>query len=502
MRTKKSITNIFFNFSNQFITLILSFFSRNIFIHTLGVEYLGINGLFSDVLGMLSLADLGFNTAMVYSFYKPIAENNQEKISALITFYRKIYNLIAIAISIIGLCLTPFIKYIVNTDKSISNLEIYYLFALTGVVISYLFVYKTSIITADQKNYIVTRITIVTNIIKTIIQIISLIIFKNFIMYLSINILFNLLNNIIASHKAVTMYPYIKNKRNLPKSEIKNIFINLKSVFLYKLSSLMLNATDNILISIIVGTIAVGYYSNYLMISNKLSQIISLFFTSVTASIGNIIVKEKASKRYEIFSVEQSISFIISGIVIPCFTILINDLIILWLGKDYSLGYVLAIVLALNLYLSCVLQPLWSYREATGLYQKTKWIMFICAIINIVLSIIFGLLFGLSGIILASFIARISTYVWYEPHILFKEYFESPPYTYFKDLIKNFITIIIITVFLFIISSKFTSISFTTLIIKGLICSTVSILMILVIYKNSDGIKYLKKKLIRKKNKL
>ncbi len=498
-RTKKSIINILFNLSNQFITLVLSFFSRTIFIYTLGIEYLGINGLFSDVLGMLSLADLGFNTAMVYSFYKPIADNDQNKISALITFYRKIYNIIAIIILTIGLCLTPFIKYIVNTNKEIPLLEVYYLFSLAGVVISYLFVYKTSIITADQKNYIVTKITIITNIIKTISQIISLLIFKNFIVYLSINILFNLLNNLIASHKAVTMYPYIKNRTTLPKNDIKKIFKNLKSVFLYKISSLLLNATDNVLISMIVGTIAVGYYSNYLMISNKLVQIIALFFTSITASIGNIIVKEKANKRYEIFSIEQSISFIISGITIPCFMVLVNDLIIVWLGKEYSLGSNLAIALSLNLYLSCVLQPLWSYREATGLYQKTKWIMLISAIINIVLSILLGLVFGLTGIIFASFVARISTYVWYEPKILFKDYFDFSPNKYFINLLENFILIIFISILLFITSLLISATSWLTLIIKGSICIIVAILINFIFYKNSEGIKFLKSKLINKK---
>ena len=422
-RTKKSITNILFNLSDQIISLLLSFLSRSVFIYTLGVEFLGINGLFSDVLGMLSMADLGFGTAMAYSFYKPIAENDHDKISALITFYRKVYNIIATIILIVGLCITPFIRYIVNTNREIPHLEVYYLFSLASIVISYLYVYRTSIITADQKNYIVTRITIITNIIKTITQIISLLIFKNFIVYLAINILFVFLNNAIASHKAVTLYPYIKERKVLPKKEIKEIFANLKSVFIYKVSSMLLNATDNILISVIVGTITVGYYSNYLLINNKLCGLISLFFTSLTASIGNIIVKETYKKRYEIFTIEQSISFIISGVVIPCFMVLINDLIVVWLGKSYSLGYPLAIAVSLNLYLQCVLQPLWSYREATGMYQKTKWVMLAAAICNIVLSIILGICWGVAGIIFASGISRIVTYVWYEPQLLFKNYF-------------------------------------------------------------------------------
>lgn len=497
-RTKKSLKNVIFNLSNQFITIILSFISRTVFIRTLGIEYLGINGLFSDVLGMLSMADLGFNTAMVYSFYKPIAENNKDKIAALITFYRKVYNIIALVISIIGLSLTPFIKYIVNIDKNIPMLEVYYIFALAGVIVSYLYVYRTSIITADQKNYIVTRITIIINIIKTISQIISLILFKNFIIYLVINISFNILNNTIASHKAVTLYPYIKKRVSLPKSDITKIFTNLKSVFIYKISSVLLTATDNVIISTVVGTIAVGYYSNYLMVSNKINQIIALFFTSLTASIGNIIVKENATKRYEIFSIEQSISFIISGVVVPCFIILINDLVVVWLGSEYSLGYMLSIAMALNLYLSCVLQPLWSYREATGMYQKTKWVMFLAAICNIVLSLILGFLWGVIGIIFASAISRIITYVWYEPKLLFKDYFERSSKYYFIDIFKNFSIICTITILLSLISYFIKSTSWYTFLIKGIICASTSCLAVFFCYKNSDGVKLIKKKFLKR----
>ena len=151
-RTKQSIYNVLIGFLNQFTSIFLSFISRTIFISILGVELLGVNGLFTDVISLLSMADLGFNTAMVYSFYKPISENNTKKISALINFYRKIYNVIAFVITIIGITITPFLNIIINTDKNIPLLNVYYLFSLASVVISYLFVYKTSIITADQKN--------------------------------------------------------------------------------------------------------------------------------------------------------------------------------------------------------------------------------------------------------------------------------------------------------------------------------------------------------------
>lgn len=486
-RTKKATRNILINFANQFITLLLSFLSRTVFIHTLGVEFLGINGLFSDVLGMLSMVDLGFNTAMVYSFYEPIAEGDQRKIAALITFYRRIYNWIATGVATVGLCLMPFIPYIVNTEKKIPLLQVYYLFALAGVVISYLFVYKTSIITADQKNYLVTRITIVISIFRTLFQILLLLIFKNFIVYLMVGLIFNLVNNVLASHKAVAMYPYINNKEKLDKYEINEIFSNLKSVFIYKISSTILTATDNIIISILVGTVAVGYYSNYLMISNKLVQMIALVFSSLTAGIGNVIVTENAKKRYEIFYVEQTISFIICGIVTPCFFSLVNDLLVVWLGKDFSMGYEMAFAVTLNVYLSCVLQPLWSYREATGLYRKTKWVMATAAICNLILSIFMGKIMGVVGIILASSISRVVTYVWFEPRLLFREYFEKSCFQYFKDVVYNLCIIIILSVIFMIISQKIVVTGWTSLLGKGILYVIISLTVMTIVYNKTEG---------------
>lgn len=493
-RTKKSVINMGFNFMNQILMLILSFISRTVFIHILGVEYLGINGLFSDVLSLLSLADLGFNTAMVYSFYKPLAEKDYDKMAALTLFYRKVYNTIAFSVCTVGLALVPFIRQIVNLEKDVPNLEIYYLLSLVGIVVSYLCVYKTSVVTADQNNYIITRITIIINLVRTTIQILSLLLFRNYILYLIIGVICNVSNNLIASHTATKKYPFIKQKDlQLSKTEKKDIFNNIKSVFLYKVSSVLLNATDNILISTIVGTIVVGYYSNYSMITNKITTFYGLIFSSLTASVGNLIVKEKKEKRYEVFLCEQSVSFMISAIVIPSFAVLIDDLIIVWLGEGYVLDIGTVIAISLNMYLACVLQPLWSYREATGLYTKTKYVMLLCALTNVILSIILGLFMGITGIILASAISRIVTYVWYEPKVLFKEYFGMSPKSYFIDIIKNtvFIGVITTIIYMFNIYIKWNAYSWDKLFVKTIVVAIICIGVSFAIYSKSQGVKIL-----------
>ena len=207
-RIKNSARNMLSGFAYQFISLVLSFVSRTVFVHTLGTEYLGLNGIFSDVLNLLSMADLGFNTTMAYSFYKPLAEHDEEKLAGLIHFYKRVYNVIAGVVTVVGIAVIPFLKYIVNTEKEIPHLEVYYLFSLANVVISYLFVYKSTILTADQKNYKVVNISIWTSLLKTILQILALLLLQNYILYLAIGVAVQFFNNLMASREAQKQYPF------------------------------------------------------------------------------------------------------------------------------------------------------------------------------------------------------------------------------------------------------------------------------------------------------
>lgn len=495
-RTKYAMLNVLFGYSSQFISLILSFISRTVFLYVLSVDYLGINGLFTDILQMLSLADLGFNTAMTYSFYKPLAENNKLKIIQLISFYKKIYSIIAMVITVIGIAIIPFLKYIINVEDEIPLLNVYYLFALAGVVVSYLFVYKTTLLTASQKNYVVVKVSIITNILKTIVQVIALLFFRNYIVYLAVALFFTFINNYFASRCAVKEYPYLNEKvQQLNLDEKKEIFQNLKSVFIYKIAGLLLNATDNTFISVLVNTAAVGYYSNYLMINNKVSSVLSTVFNALTASIGNIIVTEREEKRYIVFQGLQYVNYIVCGIIIASYLALINDFVFVWLGSDYLFDNITVFAIALNLYFACILQPLWSYREATGLYKKTKYIMLITAILNIVLSLLWGKAFGIKGIIFASIVSRLVTYMWYEPFLLFKEYFNKPVKKYFGGIVFNFILIILDV---FIIECLFRKLCVDTwfkLIFKLLVIFLYNIVFFVLIYRRSEGFKIIENKI-------
>lgn len=436
-RSKNAGRNIQVAIFNKLFTLLLVFVSRKIFIVYIGVEYLGINSLFSNVLTLLSMADLGLGTAMNVSLYKPIAEKDTRKLSALLRYYKKIYNYIAVSVAVIGCILLPFLKYIVNLDQGIPYIQLYYLVFLSNTVISYLFVYKSSIINADQNNYIVNKIAIFVNTIKVLLQIVVVILFKLYILYIILDVCGTFINNLLISRTVDKQYPFLKEKEYLSDNEKKQLTNNISSVFLYKISWCLINGTDNILMSILIGTTFVGYYTNYFTITSNIEAIIALIFTSLTAGIGNLIATEKAEQRFKTFASMQMVSYWLCAIAVCTSYLLIDDFIVLWLGKEYVLDKLITIAIVLNLYFSICMRPVWTFREGTGMYRQIRYVMLATAILNMVLSIILGRMIGLSGIIFATSISKILTYFWYEPAILYRSFFNKKPSTYFIGQLMN-----------------------------------------------------------------
>ena len=503
-RSKRTAQNAVMGFTYQFVTMILGFVSRVVFLRTIGVEFLGLNGIFGDVLTLLSMADLGFSTAMAYSFYKPLADGDKDAIAALVAFYKRIYNIIAMAVLLIGLAVIPFLRLIVKTEQDIPLLEVYYLFSLARVATSYLFVYKTTLLTADQKDYKVVLIRMIMNISRVCLQLLMLVVFKSYILYLSVATAMGILNNLIVSKKAEKEYPYIKDLRGKYVSD-KNlrgrIVENMKSVFIYKLSTTVFSATDNIIISAVISTAAVGLYSNYLNLSQKLLLMEQILFSSMTASIGNVIAKENADKKYKVFQSIQSVSLILCGVITSCYCLLADDFVGIVYGKEYALPFIVVIAVTVNAYFSCALQPLWLYRDATGLYRKTKYIMLVATIENIVLSIILGKIIGIAGVIFASAISRLTTYCWYEPRLLYKEYFDRTAGKYYFQILTNVLLCLVAIVSIGFIVSGMKVTGWVSFGVKGVIVGALSFLIFMGIYFKTEGaqniIKKIREKLVR-----
>ncbi len=495
-RTTNTIYNLIGNFIYQFVILILAFATRRVFIGSLGAEYLGINGLFNNIITVLSLAELGIGNALYYSMYRQIANNNKEQLSALTAYYKTLYNRIAIAVFIIGICFIPVLRLIVNLESEMPHLEIYYLISLISSATSYLFVYKTSIINADQSGYIIKWLNIIIQVFKAIVGILILRFIKNYLVYITVEVLIGIIGNYVCSKYAEKLYPFIKNKNELEKEEKKKIWSNIKDMFFYKFSGVILNNTDNIIISVLCGTSMVGFYSNYLMIYNKISSISSIIFDSFNSSIGNLNVVASNERKYEIFKTISFLSFWIFSIACIGVYFVGEDVIRIMSGKEmYILEKSILIITLLVFYLKVTKHPILLYRDTTGLFMLCKYSILASAILNIALSIIFGKLYGLFGIILATLVSRLLCDVWYEPYILYSKIFHKKVrYYYLEQMGYILLTIVLI----FILTPLIGLINIDNLYIRAtiefMICLIIpNIIYLIIFHKNKDFI-YLRDK--------
>lgn len=470
-RTAKSIRNMIYSILNNTVGIISIIISRIVFLYVLDAEYLGINTLFTEILSVLSISDLGIGSVMLYSYFEPLANHDEKKLISLTKLYKKIYICISIAVGVIGLLFIPVLPMIVKTEQIIPHLYVYYLIFLANTVVSYLFIYKTTILNADQNNYILSKVNLFGKIILTIVQIIILILTKNNILYLSASLLCTILTNLVQSHYADKIYPFLRESSypalsNEEKTEIKK---SIRDGFIYKISGIFMNSTDNTLISVLINTVTVGIFNNYSYITTQVGKISSILFGNLVGGIGNLIVTEEPEKRKNVFWMLHSISSIISEISIVCLVFLLSDFVRIWLGSEYVLSRFVVYALCCNVYFSISLLPLWLYRDATAMFRKIKYIMLLCGIINLVLSIITGIKWGLAGIILSSAIARFVTYFWYEPLLLFRDFFVSKPYNYYLSHGINIFGILIISILLSIPCGNFIPQNFVEFLLKAII---------------------------------
>lgn len=488
-RAKKSAINIVVNIGYQIFTILMSFITRTIFIHVLGTEYLGINSLFTNILSVLSLAELGIGTAMVYCMYKPLANKDTEKLASLIQYFKVLYIRIACIVFIAGICLIPFLKYIINLESDIPNITLFYILYILDTVVSYLCVYKTSILTADQNTYVLKLYRMIFDVIRVILQVFVLLVLKNYIAYIIVQISCSVVNNIFSARYVNKKYSYINKKVDpIEKQEKALIWKNIKAIFSYKIGGVILNNTDQLLISSLISTKVVGLYSNYYMPINAVMGITSSVFIGLQASIGNLAVESNEKRQYEIFNILNICSFWLYGFFTICFCVLLQDFIKLWIGEKYLLSNSLVYIISCTYYLTGVLYPIWCYRETVGLFQHTRNIMIYASALNLIFSVILGKVLGLEGILLATVIARVLTNIWFEPYKLFSIYFKKNVTNYY---IKQIFQVVIIILSVICIN-KITSFihienELIHFLIKGIICVLISnIMIILCIFRTSE----------------
>lgn len=491
-RVKNTVRNSVVGIFSYLLTSVLTFVSRVVFIQYLGEQYLGISGLYSNVLAVLALSDLGVNTVMVYSLYRPIAEHDTQRISVLIRYFKKLYGLVAIVITALGILCIPLLPYIVN-DSLLTQQELirYYLLVLANSVCSYLAISKSTLIRADQNINIIQGVQAATSFLMHTAQIIILITTRNYTLYLVMPIISTLTNNVLLTFIADRKYPYLAEKVDdkVVEKEIRvKLLSNLKATFLYKLGATIINSTDNILISIMLGTVVVGYYNNYYTVVTMVNAIINIGINSVLASIGNYYATKEVQDRFGLFKLLLFGFYALASFCAASYLAIFDDFIAWWIGDYFVLDSVFLAALVANCTVACISNPLWMSRESSGVFKSVRYVMIAAALINIALSIILGNAMGLAGIILATALARIFTLFWYEPRILCKEIFKVHTFKYWSYILRLLVAMVP-SIICGLLIHQYRTKSLILMVLKVLLCGIVSLASYLGFFHKSAEVK-------------
>lgn len=444
-RIQQAKKNIAFGFISNLVILIMNFLQRTIFIYVLGKTLLGVNGLFTGILSMLSMAELGIGTALNYSLYKPVAEHDYEKVKSFMRLYKKAYLAIAGVITLIGLALVPFLKYLVKNpgDLEIRELTVYYLIFLFNTVSTYFVAYKYSLVNAEQRNYIQTNITTITKIASFTVQIIVLLVSRSFLCYLLAQAAVELLQKIFVSRYLNRLYPYLrdKNVKKLAKEETDVVVNKTKALMCHKIGDVARLQTDSIIIAALIDVEVNGIMDNYNYIITYVANFVNIIFNSVLSGFGNLVATESKEKQYEVFRVYRFFACWLYGFTAVGFWYLLSPLIgDLWLTRDWTVGQGIVTLILIDFYFKGGRVILNNFKIAAGAFEKDRYLALIQGAVNLILSIALVQVIGLAGVYVGTVFSGVMSNV-IQPFIVYHDCFERRVRGYFADALKYILVI-------------------------------------------------------------
>ncbi len=492
MRKIKSILNMLGTLGSYIVSMLFQFVTQSCIIKLLGIEYSGVNGLFTNIITMLSIAELGIGTTIIFKLYKPLAENNKEKIKSWLNFYKQCYFVIALLVTIIGLLLIPFVPVIVGSVSISENIIFLYLIYLADTILSYIMTYKRSLLYADQKNYIINIVHMLYMIFMNITQILVLYFTKNYIIFLCVKILYRIIENVIINLYVDNKYPYILEKSNeLPKEEKKDVLVRIRAMFLQKVSFVVNKGIDSVIISLFMNVSMVGYYTNYNLIVTSLCSIIFQILSSITASVGNLLTENNIEKNYSIYKKISMLNSAFTGIIITGFCCVITQFISMWVGEQYLLPWYIVLSFAIYIYSDSIRRAITIFKEAAGICKEDRYMYIIMALLNLIASIFLCELIGLSGVILGTAMSYIFLIFYSYPKYIFKPIFKKRYIYYYLDMIKYIIYMIVSTLIaIFVI--KFINVNnyILSFLINGTIAVCINLLTFVVFFFRTEEFHY------------
>lgn len=500
-RTKNTIRNIFTGLINKIIMLFFPFIIRTLLIKNLGSEYLGLSSLFSSILQVLNLSELGFSSAIIFCMYKPMAEKDKDKICALLNFYKKTYRIIGIIILSIGIILLPFLPNLIHgTYPETINIYLLYSIYLINTSITYfLFAYKSALLIAQQRNDVVSNINTIICLIQYIIQIAIICVLKNYYLYVLVQFFMNVINNILIDIVSRKRYPEYQCKGNIDSKEKKEIGKKIYGLLLQKISSVTRNSFDSIFISAFMGLNVVAIYNNYYYILNAVAGLLTIVATSMSASVGNTIITESKETNFDNMMKFDFIYMWIVGICSISLICLYQPFMKIWMGNEYLFSFNTVICFCIYFYTLKMGDIRGIYYSATGLWYQGKYRAVAESILNVFLNLILGKIFGVKGIIIATEISLFLINFIYGSTIIFKYYFKNNKLIeYFKYHCIYIIATLVCAFITYNVSECIKADGIIKLLLTALICITLPNAYYLIIYRNNKYYNLSKKFVLEK----
>ena len=491
-RVEKSFKNSLYGIIGLFLNALVAFIARSVFIKLLGSAYNGLNGLFTNILQVLNLAELGFASSVAYALYKPLKDGDERNTAMIMSYFAKIYRIIALIVAVAGCCCVPFLQYLIAEDIStlpfsLLELRLYFCMYLANTVCSYILAYKRTIITADQSAYIISIADNTGNIVLNLLQIALLLITQNYFAFLGIMIAKTIVNNLVIHLIAGKRYPYLKKyKEKLPKEERQLILKNVQALLFHKIGTVVIYSTSTIIMSTFVSLIAAGKYANYLMIVTQVNAFINIFFNAILASIGNLCVNEDKEYEYIVFKRILYISNFFTVFVFSCYVCLFNDFITLWVGEEMLLDFPTMIAISFTGIVSYVRIAVNTFKDANGLWRKDWYKSLLEAAVGIGLAIGLSFVWGTFGVVIGYSIASLFIAMPIENIVLYKYGFERPLGKRFLQILGIILFSFAVTAVMYIISS-FIPLGIGWFILKLLFCVIfVTAIYVLITFRTSE----------------
>lgn len=449
-RAKNASRNIVFGIILKAYQIAFPFVIRTAMIYKMGMNYVGLNSLFTSVLQVLNLAELGVGSAMVYSMYKPIVTGDEDTICALLNLYKKYYRIIGCIVLAAGIILLPFIPHLISKDSVIPediNIYLIYLMNLFATVMSYwLFAYMNSLLMAHQRNDLVSKVMLVTNTIQYALQLVFIIFVKSYYLYLSALIFTQILTNILTAVIARRKYPNYLPKGELEKEKVLEINHRVRDLFTAKFGTVVVSSADSIVISAFLGLSVLGIYNNYYYIVMSVSGFLTIIFNSITSGVGNSLVTESLDKNYKDFKMMSLLIVWLLAVCSSCFLCLFQPFMTMWVGKKNLLDFKLVILFCIYFFV-CQMSMLWAtFKDAAGLWHEDRYRALIGALANLILNIILVQFIGLYGILLSTIISYVCISIPWLIHNLFSLLFKRSSGEYLKKMGKYILVMVFVCI--------------------------------------------------------